>query len=145
MGYATLDDILKLIPSDILIQLTDDENTGAVVQAGIDEAVAQADAEIDSYCALKYTIPFTPVPVVIRKLSVDIAIYNLYSRRVEIVPQTRADRYKNAIATLQGIVKGTVKLDTDPLDDPPANVDEYPVNTLTADDRTFSKDTLGNF
>jgi phage gp36-like protein len=145
MSYSTLDDIKKLIPADILIQLTDDENTGAVVASRIDEAVAQADAEVNAYCATKFTVPFAPVPVVIRKLSVDLAIYNLYSRRVEIVPETRSERYKNAVRTLEGIAKGTVALDVAPMADPPANTDENPKNTRSADDRVFTKTNMEGF
>ena len=92
--YSTLTDIKKLIPEDTVIQLTDDENTGAVVESRVTEAIAQADAEIDSYCGGKYSVPFTTVPDIVKKISVDIAIYNLYSRKVEEIPETRADRYK---------------------------------------------------
>lgn len=145
MSYSTLADILKLIPSATLVQLTDDENTGAVVASRVDEAIAQADAEINAYCATKYTIPFAPVPDIIRKLSVDLAIYNLYSRYVEIVPETRSERYKNAVRTLEGIAKQTILLDVPPEADPPANTDEFPKNTRTGDDRTFTKTGMEGF
>ncbi|MBE7415084.1 MAG: DUF1320 domain-containing protein [Deltaproteobacteria bacterium] len=112
--YCTLDDIKKLLPEESLIQLTDDEGQGTVDQGRVDEAIAQADAEIDSYCAVKYRVPFDPVPDLVKKCSVDLAIYNLYSRRVEEIPQTRTDRYRNAIRQLEGISKGTVSLGVDP-------------------------------
>jgi phage gp36-like protein len=114
MSYSTLDDLRALIPGDILIQLTDDESTGAVVASRVAEAIAQADGEIDSYCAGKYAVPFAVVPAVIKKCSVDMAIYNLYSRRVEELPPVRADRYRNALRCLEGIAKGTISPGVDP-------------------------------
>jgi phage gp36-like protein len=143
--YSTVDDIGKLIPQDILIQLTDDENTAAPVTPRIEEAIGQADAEINTYCATKYTVPFVTVPDAVKKCSVDIAIYNLYSRRVEEIPATRSDRYKNAIRLLEAIAKGTITLGVAPSAEPPGNTDESPVNTKTADDRTCTKESMGGF
>jgi phage gp36-like protein len=112
--YCTLDDLKKLISEETLIQLTDDESTGAVVTSRIDEATAQADGEINSYCAAKYEVPFVPVPEIIRKCSVDITVYNLFSRRVEEFPPARADRYKNAVRLLEGIAGGAISVGIDP-------------------------------
>jgi len=143
MAYSTLTDIKKLIPEEAVIQLTDDEDAGLVNQARVDEAIAQADAEINSYCAANYTVPFTTVPAVIKKISVDIAIYNLYSRRVEQIPETRAERYKNAIRQLEGISKGAITLGIDPA---PEAVSEGGIKTnKTEDDRTFTKDSMEGF
>ena len=108
--YCTLDDIKKLLPEAMLIMATDDENTNAVNEQRINEAITQADAEIDSYCAQQYATPFTTVPPVIKKCSVDIAIYNLYSRRVEAIPETRSTRYKDAVRLLRDIADGSVSL-----------------------------------
>jgi phage gp36-like protein len=141
MSYSTLTDIVKLIPEEALIQLTDDEGLGVVNQSRIDEAIAQADAEIDSYCGSRYTVPMSPVPDIAKKISVDIAIYNLYSRRLEQIPETRAERYKNAIRQLEGISKGIISIgeETAPTEagGPEAN--------KTADDRTFTKDNMEGF
>ncbi len=110
MAYSTIDDIRKLLPEEELIALTDDEALGAVNQGRVDEAIAQADAEVDSYCAVRYSVPVTPVPELLKKLSVDIAVYALYSRTVQSVPEVRAERYRSAIRQLEGISKGTLTL-----------------------------------
>lgn len=142
MPYSTLTDIKKLIPETAIIQLTDDEDTGSVNQARVDEAIAQADAEIDSYCGGRYTVPFTTVPDIVKKISVDIAIYNLYSRKVEVIPETRAERYKNAIRQLGDIAKGIITIGEPEADVPEAG--GVQINTTT-DDRVFTKDTMINF
>lgn len=140
--YSTLTDLKKLIPETVIIQLTDDEDTGSVNQARVDEAIAQADAEIDSYCGGRYTVPFTTVPDIARKISVDIAIYNLYSRKVEEIPETRSERYKNAIRQLGDIASGKITIGEAEADVP--EVGGVQTNT-TAGDRIFTKDTLSNF
>lgn len=143
MAYSTLTDIKKLIPEETVIQLTDDENTGAVVESRVTEAIAQADAEIDSYCGGKYSVPFATVPDIVKKISVDIAIYNLYSRRVEEMPETRSDRYKNAIRQLEGIAKGNISIGeaTEPTAAEQGGVEK----NKTESDRIFTKDTLSGF
>ena len=145
MSYSTIDDMGKLIPLEMLIQLTDDENTGALVATRVEEAVRQADSEIDSYCAMKYGVPLDPVPEIVRKCSVDIAIYNLYSRRVEEIPPTRSERYRNAVRCLEGIVRGTVSLGESPAGEPTASGDEASANTKTAKDRVATRLGMAGF
>ena len=108
--YSVLDDIKKLLPAVLLLQLTDDENTGTINTPRVNEAIAQADAEIDLSWGMIYQVPFVIVPPIIKKHSVDIAIYNLYSRRVEEIPQTRDDRYRNAKKELGDIASGALSL-----------------------------------
>lgn len=138
MAYCTSDDIKKAIPEATIIQLTDDANTGAIVQDKVDEAIATADGEIDGYCATRFTVPFNPVPGIISKFSIDIAIYNLYSRITETVPETRSDRYKNAIRVLEKIAEGKIKLG-DSGDTPPSRPGAAMV---TGNSRLFTRDTL---
>jgi len=142
--YCTLTDIKKLLPEETVIQLTDDEGLDAVNQARLDESISQADAEIDSYCGGRYAVPFTTVPDIVKKISIDIAIYNLYSRKVEEIPETRADRYKNAIRQLEGITKGLISIGE--AEAPPASTSEGGAGTnKTESDRTFTKDKLNGF
>jgi phage gp36-like protein len=141
MAYSALADIELAIPEATVIQLTDDENSGVVDENIVSEAIRQADSVIDSYCSSRYGVPFSPVPDVIKTCSVDIAIYNLYSRRAEELPGTRKDRYNNAMKILEGIAKGIVTIGetTEPAREggPQCNLGE--------DDKTFTKSTLGNY
>jgi phage gp36-like protein len=144
MAYCAQTDIIKIIPEDTLTQLTDDEGTGQMNAARVAEAIASADATIDSYCATRYAVPFAPAPAVVKKLSVDLAIYDLYSRRVEEIPAARADRYKNAIRVLEGIAKGTITLGLDPAPAPSSEGSSAACNK-TSDDRVFTRDKLEGF
>lgn len=143
MPYSTEDDIKKLIPEETLIQLTDDEGLGVLGDARLTEAVLQADAEINSYLGERYSVPFTTVPAVVKKLSVDIAIYNLYSRLVDEMPGVRAERYKNAVRQLEGMSRGIVSLGLDPA--PAAASDGHAETNKAVDENVFSRDKLKGF
>ena len=142
MAYSTIDDIRKLLPEMELLALTDDEALGAVNQGRVDEAIAQADAEVDSYCAVRYRVPVTPVPGLLKKLSVDIAVYALYSRAVQSVPEVRAERYRSAIRQLEGISKGTLTLGVE--DAQGAGTDGAETNK-TSDTSVFNRSGMEGF
>jgi phage gp36-like protein len=136
MAYSTQTDLEEQISQAELIELTDDAGSGSVDTSAVARAIADSDAEIDSYCGSRYTMPFAPVPVMIRKLSVDIAVYNLFSRRVLLkIPEDRQKRYDNAIRFLRDVSKGLISLGADAPAEPS---DGLPQATRTKDDRIFS-------
>ncbi len=143
MPYSTLDEIVKLLPEATLIELTDDTGAGTVDGAVVAEAIAQADAEIDSYCGGRYGVPLSPVPEIAKKLSADIALYHLYSRRVAQMPEARKDRYKDAVRLLEGIAKGAVTLGADT---PASSGQPGTAETNRPDDEnTFTRDSMLGF
>lgn len=142
MGYANLDSLLKQIPEKVLIQLTDDDRLGVIDETKVDEAIAAADAEIDAYCATRYAVPFASAPAVIRKICADMAVYHLYARKAEKLPETRSERYKASVALLKDIARGLVSLGVDPAPAASTQADQAAYN---AGDRVFTKDTLENF
>ena len=135
MPYSLQTDLLEQIDEDVLIQLTDDVDAGEVDAAVVTRAIADADGEIDSYCGMKYPVPFTTVPPVIRKCSVDIAIYNLYARR-KGVPEDRQKRYDNAVRFLRDVSVGKATLGADA---PAEDSDGGPEATTAKSDRVFSR------
>ena len=135
MAYCTQADLLEQISEDVLIQLTDDEDAGVVDTDMLTRAIADADAEIDSYCGTKYEVPFSPVPVMVRKYSVDIAIYNLYARR-RGAPEDRKERYDDAISFLKDVSKGIATLGGDA---PSGDDESGPEATTVKSDRVFSR------
>lgn len=136
MAYSLQTDIEEQISSGELIELTDDAGAGAVDSSAVSRAIADADAEIESYCSGRYPMPFSPVPPMIRKLSVDIAIYNLFSRRAILkLPEERQKRYDNAIRFLRDVSKGLISLGSDAPAEPS---DSLPQATRTKTDRVFS-------
>lgn len=138
MAYSTIDDIKRLLPEDELRALTDDEGLGMVNQARVDEAVVSADAEIDSYCGTRYTVPVSPVPALLKKLSVDIAIHALYSRAVQSMPEVRSERYSAAVTQLESIAKGTLTLGVD-------GAGEAAGTNKTSDSAVFTRKNMEGF
>lgn len=142
MAYCTIADIQDRISEQDLIRLTDDENTGAMDTGKIDDAIAEAAAEIDSYCAKRHTVPFSdPAPAMISKICKDIAVYNLWSLQ-NAVPENAADRHKKAVSYLKDIAAGTVQLGGDA----PAEVDyDGPEASTSSENRIFTMDNMGSF
>ena len=138
--YATQADILEQLDEDILIQLTDDADAGAVDADMVTRAIADADAEIDGYCGKRYSVPFSTVPAIIRKFSVDIAIYNLYARR-KGAPDDRKARYDNAVKFLSNVAKGIISLGENDPDSTPAS--EAP--EIEGEDRIFTRTTMEDY
>ncbi len=138
MPYCQLSDIQNVLRADALLQLTDDDNAGAINQEVVNECIARGDALINSYCSARYIIPFAPpIPDVIRMLSEDLAIYHLYARRGEEIPGSTGDKYKNAIGQLRDISKGLVDLGL--ADAAEAAVQEPDItNTADVTNRTFT-------
>ena len=141
MPYCTKPDILEQLDEDILIQLTDDNDLGVVDDDVITRAIADADAEIDGYCGTRYSVPFSTVPGIIRKMSVDISIYNLYARR-KGAPEDRQKRYDNAIKFLVNVSKKLVSLGADDPDAPPSDTHKPEIDQS---DRIFTRDKMSGF
>ncbi|MBN2060705.1 MAG: DUF1320 domain-containing protein [Deltaproteobacteria bacterium] len=139
--YCTQSDILEQLDEVILIQLTDDEGAGEVDNDKVTRAIADADSTIDAYCQDRYTIPLSPVPEKIRQVSVDIAIYNLYSRRDDTAPEARKDRNKEAIRFLEKVNEGKIKLGAST----PAQTNTGNTVDIDYNDRIFTRDKMSGF
>lgn len=140
MPYTTLDNIVNQISEARVIELTDDFQSEAVDGDRVDEAIANADAVIDGYCAARYVVPFNPVPPIIAKCALDMAIYNLYARRVETMPDVRDKNNTNAIKLLTQISKGEVLLNGSTT--PPPSPDTARSGMTTTQPRQFTRNTL---
>lgn len=140
MAYCTQADIEEVVAASELIQLTDD--AGAAVDADrVERAVADADATVDAYCQGRYAIPLTPVPDKIRQVSVDIAVYNLYARRGDAIPELRKDRYREALRFLERAAEGKILLGTAT----PAQRHTAQTPDIDSADRRFTRTKLQGF
>ena len=133
----------KVLPESRIVELTDDEATGSVNAARVDEAIAQAGAVVDAYSGERYGVPLSPVPEIIRKLSLDIALYHLFARTMDRVPVAWAERYRDAMLTLQGISRGTVSLGVVP--SPNESAEGRAEANRTEEDSVFDRDSLKGF
>jgi len=112
MAYATQDDLvpLRLTQKD-LVELTDDDDTGNVNADIVTAALTEASGRVESYCRGRYVTPLQPSES-LKSLTLDIAIYLLFSRRRETrISDTIQQRYQDAIAFLKDISTGKASLD----------------------------------
>jgi len=109
MAYCTQADIQNFeVTEKELIQLTDDDNVGDVEQSMVTAAIEKADAEIDAYCQGSYTVPFSPVPAIVRGWSATLAAFNLYRNRTK--PATIIDRYNKVMSWLKDVQQGKAQI-----------------------------------
>lgn len=110
MSYATQQNLVTRFGSDELIQLTDLNNLGSIDPAVVSVALADADAEINSYLAGRYNLPLTQVSAELVRLACDIARYRLFDVRATEAVKVR---YDDAIKKLRDIGKGLASLGID--------------------------------
>lgn len=137
--YSKIEDIKGMVEEGVLIYLTDDQNTGEVDISKIEEAINDADSEINGYLQKRYPLPLPTTPPVIKKLSKDIALYNLFSRKgidKDKNDETILFRYKNAVRFLENLSKGIVNLGNEP------EVKSNSEIKISSNKKLFSRDSL---
>lgn len=122
MAYCTLEEVRSLLKEDAINSIIDNdyiedpEEKENKLLPLINQAIADADGEIDGYLASRYPTPIQKVPKVINKYSKDIAIYNLFSRAGINEGDRESNyltRYKAAIKFLELVAKGTINIGTE--------------------------------
>ena len=141
MSYCTQANILDRIDEATLITLTDEAGAGEVDDAKVTAAIADADATINAYCQSNYTLPLSPVPPKITQISVDIALYNLYSQSDLEMPEIRKDRNKEAIRFLEKVAAGGISLGSTT----PAPADTSNSATVASNARIFTREKMSGF
>lgn len=142
MAYIVQDDLLGQLPQAQLVQLTDDIGNGVIDETRVTQAITDAEAEIDGYVATRYAVPIAaPVPALIKKLAIDITVYNLWRRRQKIPDMIRT-AYEDAVKKLEAIAKGTITLGVDPA---PAESTKSSAGETSGPERVFDRDKLGSF
>ena len=93
-----------------MLRLCDDAGLGDLEHDDVaviwEESIEAAGGIIDAYCNM---VP-SPAPRIIQDIAVDIAVYDLYSRRSDACPEIRKDKHIAAIKFLEGVAAGKNKL-----------------------------------
>lgn len=136
MAYCTEGDISKRLPETILIELTDDDGVDVVNLDVVDAAIADADEEVDAFLSMHYTLPFDTTPALVKRMSADLAVCNLYARRDHLeLPKQWADRCGATRRMLEKMAAGKLRLD---VPDPASSSDDGVETTTVKSDRVFS-------
>lgn len=107
MTYATLAIMIDSFTELEMVQLTDRVDAGVVDTVALGRALADADAEIDSYIGTRYALPLASTPMLLVRLAADMTRYRLYD---DGVPATVRQRYEDCVSLLKRLSSGDVVL-----------------------------------
>lgn len=148
--YCTLEDLLTQIREEVLLRVAGNDD-GEFIPAVIDNGINQAQSEIDAYCRGRYKVPFTDVPVMVRKLAIDMAIFHIFSGYGFNFASDSADRiilvrYEKAIDFLKQVAAEKVDLTGGSSS---STTDEHGVGSgnlrIKSEPRIFGRDKMGSF
>ncbi len=119
MAYATKADIEAAYGPDLLPRICDYDGDTLPDDSVVTQNLAVADGVINSYLAVRYTIPLaTPLPAILVKWAVDLTVYFIANTADRLTQEMRI-RYEDAIQHLKDIAAGKATLgyvDPDPTD-----------------------------
>jgi phage gp36-like protein len=152
MVYAQPSDMIARYPNRDLVQLTNEDPTQQVVDDSVlQQALADASAEIDGYLESRFTLPLSDAPAVLARLACDIAMYRLQALRpLHDLAEARR-RYEDAVAVLVRVADGTLTLGLAPDNQEPAEAAGSVVTEAGGDTagalprRVFSRGNLKGF
>lgn len=137
MSYCTQQDLIDRFGEAELIELTDEHGTEEVDATRIAQAIAYADALIESHIAGRFTVPLSPVPEILNELACDIVHYRLF---IHGAPEHVMQRQRDAVASLRDIGAGRMSLGIDDPAPQSAGDVEY-----SSGERQFTSTTLEDF
>lgn len=139
MSYATQAQMTVRFGAEELLQLTDLNNVGHIDAAVVSVALADADAEINSYLAGRYNLPLNQVSAELVRLACDIARYRLFDVRASEAVKAR---YDDAIKKLRDLGKGLASLGIDDASQPIVAAGDV---QMVSAGRDFSRVTRGSY
>ena len=145
MAYCTTADLENALPTDELIRLTDDAGSGAVDSGKLTEAIDDGAAEIDGYLAGRYEVPISTAPQILVKVNRDLAIYYLYGRVKQNMPELWKERYENAIRLLTKVGEGKLTLGIQPPPDAAGEGNYEGGAQVTVRTKDFDGTTMGKY
>lgn len=134
-----------------LKQLADWDSNAALDAAVVTDAIAAADALIDSFASKRFTVPFNPVPEIIKRTSAELAMLTIARNRAGLsdAQQKRWDELAGTERGREGwlyqLATGVVTPGGDPLPTKHGTMAVDSVETTLPSDRDNSRDKLGGF
>lgn len=109
MSYCTQEDLANRFGETELIQLTDRIDAGAIDTVVLNKAIADAEAEINSYLTA-YPLPLTTIPANFERMACDITRYYLFG---SVVTKQVQKRYDDAVKYLSLVAKDVISIAPD--------------------------------
>ena len=148
MAYTTKQELIDRYGQREILQASDKANSGDIndvaVDEAINEAIADAENEIDSYLAAQYSLPLTVTVPVLVLVASDIARYRLHEKDAT---DEVAERYASQKQFLVRLAKGGAILIDDAKQ--PVNSTDQPAASgspkYCAADRVFTDALLDQY
>ncbi|MFV0448033.1 MAG: gp436 family protein [Vibrio sp.] len=137
--YATKQDLMDR-DEQMLWNFAIDRNTNELNDTWINQALDQADEEIDSFLARRFELPLPTVPGMLNKIAITIAFYWLADRDQQAT-NLLEERYKMQLSTLRAIADGKRELGL-PVFNPPSESSVGKVVTVQDNERLFTRNKL---
>jgi phage gp36-like protein len=110
MSYATKADLGDRLTDKQLIELTDFDNAGVIVDSRITAAINDASAKIDSYAGARYSVPLAQSDQV-KNLCLDLTVWRLFTNRNLPLPESMKNNYDASMKFLLDVSSGKATLD----------------------------------
>ncbi|MBS7541493.1 gp436 family protein [Ancylobacter lacus] len=107
MGYASLDDLVERAGEAEIRQVADRDRDGTPDPEVIAAALAAADQTVDGYLAVRFAMPLSTVPPLVRKWATSIARYQLHRSGA---PDHVVRDYRDALGELRDAAAGRIAL-----------------------------------
>ncbi|MEK2041124.1 DUF1320 domain-containing protein [Vibrio parahaemolyticus] len=137
--YVTKQDLIDR-DNNMLWNFAVDRTTDELNDVWIDQALEQADEEIDSFLGRRFVLPLATVPGILNKTAITIAFYWLGDRDNQVT-ELLEKRYNAAIATLKEIASGKRELGL-PTIEAPTESSVGKVELVQDNERLFTRDSL---
>lgn len=108
-GYATSLDMEDYFGSEEVLIAFDRDGDGAVDPDAMASALTAAQEEIDSYVAVRYSVPVSPVPGVLVRVACDLAMYHASIGQASM-SEDKQTRYDQRVKWLTKLAAGKVSL-----------------------------------
>ncbi len=113
MAYCSYSDVERRIGAADLATLADYDGDGSPDADVVAAAIQDACSLIDSYLSVRFAVPVSPVPDVLRTRTVNLAVYFLRLGRDSATEDARR-QYEDDLAWLREVVQGDVSLGIEP-------------------------------
>lgn len=115
MNYITLNDLQNELGYDKLVELIGVSNSELDLSKA-EAAIASATDLVNAYIGIRYQLPLTEIPEIIRYCAKNITIFYLYlyKNRELIIPIEVTNQKNDALRLLENISKGNMELGLNP-------------------------------
>ncbi len=113
MAYCTQSDVETRIGSADLIALADYDGDGVADGNVVEAAIEDACSLIDSYLSVRFAVPVSPVPDVLKTRAVNLTVYFLRLGRDSATEDARR-QYEDDVAWMREVSRGEVSLGIEP-------------------------------